>query len=135
MNRTGTAADEKRPAASGERSMRGEKELTLQEFKTKVENDEELKLALKEALEKDDETVEAFLKAQGVEISDREPLSDDEVEAVAGGAGRIRKKIKNYFQTVLGINEEGKEAWKEIIGYVKDGAEIVKDGLHDVFYK
>ena len=109
--------------------------MTLQEFKNKVENDEELKLALKEVLEKDDETVEAFLKAQGVEISDREPLSDDEVEAVAGGAGRIRKKIKNYFQTVLGINEEGKEAWKEIIGYVKDGAEIVKDGLHDVFYK
>ena len=47
----------------------------------------------------------------------------------------ILHRFKNDFQTVLGINEAGKEAWKEIIGYVKDGAEIVKDGLHDVFYK
>ena len=109
--------------------------MTLQEFKTKVENDEELKQALKDAMEKDDETLEAFIHAHGVEIPKREALSDDDVEAVAGGAGKIRKKIKNYFQTVLGINESGKEAWKEIIGYVKDGAEVVKDGLHDVFYK
>jgi hypothetical protein len=109
--------------------------MTLEEFKTKVENNEELKQSLMEVLEKDDEALDAFLKEQNVELPTREPLSDDEVEAVAGGAGRIRKKIKNYFQTVLGINEAGKEAWKEIIGYVKDGAEIVKDGLHDVFYK
>jgi hypothetical protein len=109
--------------------------MTLEEFKTKVENNEELKQSLMEVLEKDDEALDAFLKEQNVELPTREPLSDDEVEDVAGGAGKIRKKIKNYFQTVLGKNEGGKEAWKELIGYVKEGVDYVKDAAHDVLYK
>ena len=132
MNRTGTAADEKRPAASGERSMREEKELTLQEFKTKVENDEELKQALKEALEKGDEALAVFLSEQGVQLASRVELSEKDLDNVVGGfsLNTIKNGVNKVKRVVLPNDLER----QELKNFFKKGTDFVEKVVHDTIY-
>ena len=69
--------------------------MTLQEFKAKAENDEELKQALKQAMEKGDEALAIFLSEQGVQLDSRVELSGDDLDKVVGGVAvkAIKSKI------------------------------------------
>lgn len=132
MNRTGTAADEKRPAASGERSMREEKELTLQEFKAKAENNEELKQALKEALEKGDEALAVFLSEQGVQLASRVELSEEDLDNVVGGfsLNTIKNGVNKVKRVVLPNDLER----QELKNFFKKGTDFVEKVVHDTIY-
>ena len=99
--------------------------MTIEEFKTKMETSEELKAALKEAGEKGDDALEAFLEGQGVEFSGRSELSEDALEAVTGGYAISKKaRAKLFFQDIFGISKEGKEAYQQ-----------VGQAIKSVFYK
>lgn len=132
MNRTGTAADEKRPAASGERSMREEKELTLQEFKAKAENNEELKQALKEALEKGNEALAVFLSEQGVQLASRVELSEKDLDNVVGGfsLNTIKNGVNKVKRVVLPNDLER----QELKNFFKKGTDFVEKVVHDTIY-
>ncbi len=107
--------------------------MTLQEFKAKAENNEELKQALKEALEKGNEALAAFLKAQGVEISGpvsgRFELSDESLDDVVGGLSL--KTIKYELKELFTLNDVEKQHYKDIYNGTKKFVEKV---VHDTIY-
>nr|AHF24323.1 hypothetical protein [uncultured bacterium Contig17] len=122
----------KTEAASGNDQKKEEKKMTLQEFKTKAENNEELKLALKEAMEKGDEAVAEFLNEQGVELASRVELSEDDLDAVVGGIG---KRLKKAFKTVKHIVTPTNEEMQVIKDLANQVARETNQVVHDVFYK
>ena len=103
--------------------------MTIQEFKTKAENSEELKKALKEAMEKDEEALAAFLKAQGVEIASRVELSEDDLDAVAGGISG--KKIKNVLKELFTLNDVEQQHYKDLYN---DTKKFVNKVVNDTLY-
>ena len=103
--------------------------MTIQEFKIKAQNSEELKLALKEAMEKGDEALAAFLKAQGVDISGRVELSDDDLDAVVGGKGL--KTVTNVLKELFTLNDVEKQHYKDMYN---DTKKFVNKVVHDTIY-
>ncbi len=101
--------------------------MTLQEFKAKAENNEELKQALKEALEKGNEALAEFLKEQGVKLASRVPLTEDDLEAVVGGKGlNIKKSLKKLLP-----NEVERQELKKIFD---GGKNFVEKVVNDTIY-
>ena len=120
-------------AASEERAKKEEKNMTIQEFKSKAENSADLKLALKEAVEKGEEALMAFLKAQGVEIPNLSPsrveLSEDDLDAVVGGLN-IKKKLKDAVD-LLKPSDVEKQVYKD---FFDDTKKFVEKVVHDTIY-
>ena len=99
--------------------------MTIQEFKTKAQNSEELKLALKEAMEKGNEALAEFLKEQGVKLASRVQLSEDDLEAVVGGKG-----VKSTLKKLLPTSVERQELKKIFDG----GKDFVTKVVNDTIY-
>ena len=111
---------------------REEKEMTLQEFKAKAENNEELKQALKEALEKGNEALAVFLSEQGVQLASRVELSEKDLDNVVGGfsLNTIKNGVNKVKRVVLPNDLEKQEMKKK----KKKGTDFVEKVVHDTIY-
>lgn len=111
---------------------RDEKEMTLQEFKAKAENNEELKQALKEALEKGDEALAVFLSEQGVQLASRVELSEKDLDNVVGGfsLNTIKNGVNKVKRVVLPNDLER----QELKNFFKKGTDFVEKVVHDTIY-
>jgi hypothetical protein len=111
---------------------REEKEMTLQEFKAKAENNEELKQALKEALEKGDEALAVFLSEQGVQLASRVELSEKDLDNVVGGfsLNTIKNGVNKVKRVVLPNDLER----QELKNFFKKGTDFVEKVVHDTIY-
>ena len=111
---------------------REEKEMTLQEFKAKAENNEELKRALKEALEKGDEALAVFLSEQGVQLASRVELSEKDLDNVVGGfsLNTIKNGVNKVKRVVLPNDLER----QELKNFFKKGTDFVEKVVHDTIY-
>lgn len=111
---------------------RDEKEMTLQEFKAKAENSEELKQALKEALEKGDEALAVFLSEQGVQLASRVELSEKDLDNVVGGfsLNTIKNGVNKVKRVVLPNDLER----QELKNFFKKGTDFVEKVVHDTIY-
>ncbi len=111
---------------------REEKEMTLQEFKAKAENNEELKQALKEALEKGNEALAVFLSEQGVQLASRVELSEKDLDNVVGGfsLNTIKNGVNKVKRVVLPNDLER----QELKNFFKKGTDFVEKVVHDTIY-
>lgn len=111
---------------------REEKEMTLQEFKAKAENNVELKQALKEALEKGDEALAVFLSEQGVQLASRVELSEKDLDNVVGGfsLNTIKNGVNKVKRVVLPNDLER----QELKNFFKKGTDFVEKVVHDTIY-
>lgn len=111
---------------------REEKEMTLQEFKAKAENNEELKQALKEALEKGDEALAVFLSEQGVQLASRVELSEKDLDNVVGGfsLNKLKDGVNKVKRVVLPNDLER----QELKNFFKKGTDFVEKVVHDTIY-
>lgn len=111
---------------------REEKEMTLQEFKAKAENNEELKQALKEALEKGNEALAVFLSEQGVQLASRVELSEEDLDNVVGGfsLNTIKNGVNKVKRVVLPNDLER----QELKNFFKKGTDFVEKVVHDTIY-
>ncbi|MBR0220005.1 MAG: hypothetical protein IJQ33_12460 [Clostridia bacterium] len=101
--------------------------MTLEEFKIKAQNSEELKAALKEAMEKGNAALAEFLKEQGVKLASRVQLSEDDLEEVVGGKGlNISKTLKKLLP-----NEVERQELKKIFDGGKD---FVQKVINDTIF-
>ena len=106
--------------------------MTLQEFKAKAENNEELKQALKEALEKGDEALAVFLSEQGVRLASRVELSEEDLDKVVGGFSL--KTIKNGINKVTRVVLPNEVEKQELKNFFNKGKDFVEQVVHDTIY-
>ena len=106
--------------------------MTLQEFKAEAENNEELKQALKEALEKGNEALAVFLSEQGVQLASRVELSEKDLDNVVGGfsLNTIKNGVNKVKRVVLPNDLER----QELKNFFKKGTDFVEKVVHDTIY-
>jgi predicted ribosomally synthesized peptide with nif11-like leader len=97
----------------------------LDGFRAELTNDQALRQEMKRALERDNgrrapiEEVVAFAHSRGYEINADDlrqtlELSDDQLDAVAGGAGNFKVEIEGVQG---GSKRDGHKDWIEVLSY------------------